>query len=173
MTVRLVLSALALTLSGATAVSAQEASTAAPVQAPVEAPAAAAPAPTGPRESWYKFSSSTTRAYLVDVGSSMSQVNGVTSVRVARVPLDAAAGDYRHTVDTFEIRCAAKQSRATVSTTYGEDGAQSDQYDDPSPWEAFQAESLDGYLAKAVCDGERDDAAAVASVKVFIDGGRE
>ncbi|NBW09475.1 MAG: hypothetical protein EBR82_15775 [Caulobacteraceae bacterium] len=126
-------------------------------------------APAG--EDWNPFSRSAVKIYMTDVNS-FTTAGDITHAKVARVPLDAAAGDHSYAVDEIEMRCAAKQSRTVTTTEYGPDGVQSDRYDTGEDWGPYAAESRDGYLSQIVCDGDRANPPTWPSIKAFIDAGR-
>lgn len=132
----------------------------------------ASPSATAPAVDWHPFSRSATRVYLADVGG-IALNEGVSAVKVARVPLDVTeVTDYSHVVDDFELRCDASESRTTGATEYGPDGMQVDQYEDPSPWEAIRENSLDEYLKGVVCEGNRSPPPTWPAIQAFIDAGR-
>lgn len=141
--------------------------------APPEAQTETLAAPAAPATAdWHPFSRSPTRVYMVDVGG-MAVREGVATARIARVPLDAVeAADYSHVAEDFELRCDTGESRTTVTTEYGPDGVQIDQYEDPSPWEAIRENSLDEYLKGVVCDGNRSPPPTWPTIQAFIDAGR-
>jgi hypothetical protein len=140
--------------------------------APAPTPAAnAAPAQAAPvGEDWNAFSRSTIKVYMTDVNGFVRS-GDATRVRVARVALDAPAGDYSYAVDEVEVRCAAKQSRTVSSTEYGPDGVQTDRYEEPEEWAPYTAESRDAYLSQIVCEDARAEP-SWPSIKAFIDAGR-
>ena len=144
-----------------------------PAAQQVETIPAAQTAPQSPPVTdWHPFSRSATRIYMVDVGG-MAQSEGVVMVKVARVPLNLPEpNDYTHVIDDFELRCAADESRTTVSTEYGPDGVQTDRFEEESPWEGIRRESLDAYLKGIVCDGNRSAPPTWPSIQAFIDVGR-
>jgi hypothetical protein len=140
--------------------------------APEPAPATAAPAQTAPAgEDWNPFSRSTAKVYMADVNGFVT-TGDVISVRVAKVSLTGAPGDYSYAVDQIEMRCAAKQSRLVFSIEYGPDGVQTDRFDDPEEWAPYAPETRDAYLSQLVCDGDRASPPTWPSVKAFIDAGR-
>jgi len=126
-----------------------------------------APAAT---EDWTPFSRSGTRAYLADLTSLTT--GDPVSVRLARAPLAALAGDYSYTVDDYQFQCAAEQVRLVATTEYGPDGVQTDRFTEEAAWEDIPANSLDAYLKGVACDGARAEARTWPSIKAFIDAGR-
>ena len=135
-------------------------------------PVAQATAPEVPAsgESWNLFSRTPDRVYLVDLGAVVT-TGDVKAVKVAVVPQQADAGDLSHSIDIYELKCDAGQSRATTSTQYGVDGALVDQYDDPSPWEAVRTGSVDQNVSTLVCN-DRVTTQIYPTIKAFIDAGR-
>ena len=123
-------------------------------------------------EDWNAFSRSAAKVYMTDVNGFKSS-GDVTSVRIARVPLTGAAGDYSYAADDVEFRCAAKQSRTVASIEYGPDGVQTDRYEDPEEWAEYVPNTRDAYLSLIVCDGDRANPPTYPSIKAYIDGGRK
>lgn len=122
-------------------------------------------------QDWHPFSRSTVRIFMANVNG-LTTVGDVTRVTVAKPPFEGAPGDYSYAEEVVEFKCALRQSRSTTETEYGPDGTQIDQYEDPSPWEAYSATSRDAYLAGVVCDGERAPAPTWPSIRAWIDAGR-
>ena len=129
----------------------------------------ATPAPAA-SEDWTPFSRSGTRAYLADLTSLTT--GDPVNVRLARAPLATPAGDYSHTIDDYQFRCAARQVRIVASTEYDPDGVQTDRFAEEAAWEDIPANSLDAYLKGVACDGARAEGRTWPSVKAFIDAGR-
>ena len=122
-------------------------------------------------QDWHPFSRSALRIYMADV-KGISTVGDVTRVSVAKPPLQGAAGDYSYAEEVVEFKCALKQSRSTTETEYGPDGTLVDQYEDPSPWEAYSETSRDAFLANVVCNGERAPPPTWPSIRAWVDAGR-
>lgn len=123
-------------------------------------------------EDWNVFSRSARTVYLADVGG-ISTLGDDTTIRIARVPIEGAAGDYSHTQEDIALRCAAKQSRVVLELEYGPDGAEIDRIENATAeWEDIAPNSLTSYIQTIACDGARGQGRNAASVKIFIDSGR-
>ena len=123
-------------------------------------------------EDWNVFSRSARTIYLADVGG-VSTVGDDTTIRIARVPLDGAAGDYSHSEEDVALRCAAKQARVVLELEFGPDGAEIDRIENPTAeWEDIAPNSLTSYVQAIACDGARAQGRNAASLKAFIDSGR-
>ena len=124
-------------------------------------------------EEWAGVSSSARYAYLADVAS-IATANAETTINLARVPVQGAAGDYSHKIDAYAFRCSAGQARVVQETQFGADGAVSDRFPDPdAPWDDIPADSLVAYVKDIACDGLRSTDIKAASVQAFVDGGRK
>ena len=134
--------------------------------------AAFATAASAAPEEWNSISHSAQTAYLADIGG-VSTVGDDTTVRIAMVPLNGAAGDYSHGVSEVVLRCGANQTRTVLEIEYGPDGAEVSRYEDPeAAWDSVTPNSLSGYIKNVACEGQRTRGANAASIKAFIDGGR-
>lgn len=123
-------------------------------------------------EEWNAFSRNARLTYLADVGD-ITGSGDATSIRVARVAVQGAVGDYSHKIDEYAIRCGAQQARIVVEIEYGPDGAELDRYPDPeAAWDDIRPNSLAAYIQPIACDGARADGSNAASIKAFIDSGR-
>jgi hypothetical protein len=123
-------------------------------------------------ENWHKFSYSGTTAYLADVDS-IGPAGDATGIRVAKVPLAGAAGNYSYSVDQFTIRCNAREVRSVLSIDYGPDGTETERFDDPeSPWDEVVRDSYLDFLKDIACDGVRSTEGSWPSIAAFVDGGR-
>lgn len=132
-----------------------------------EAPAASPTAATA----WGVFSRSDTRRYLIDIGS--LQRNGdEVAVSVARVATDAAAGDYTHTLDRFEVRCRASQIHVVTTTDVSADGQADEPFATDEPWEAINPRSFDAAIHEIACENSEPQQPHYPSVKAYIDAGR-
>jgi hypothetical protein len=130
---------------------------------------AAAPAAA---ESWHPFSRSPNNVFMADVDSIVE--NGdVKSVRVVTAPRNGPAGDYSHSVETYELQCATKKWRTAGVIEYGPDGAETDRYpEEGSPFEDARPNTAPAFLITIVCEGSRAQPPIWATVKAFIDAGR-
>ena len=143
-----------------------------PQEAAQEAPQAIPPAEAAPAAGWVPLSRSTQRVYLIDP-SKIRREGDVTTVAVARTRIERPApDDFSYDVDEFELRCAAGQSRATTSIAYGPDGAETDRYDDPSPWSAIAPDTLDSFAKSVACDGLELGATRWPSIRAFMEAGQ-
>lgn len=139
-----------------------------PQTAPSVEPAAAPAEATG----WVPLSRSSQRVYLIDP-SKIRHDGDVTTVAVARTRRDrAASDDYSYDVDELELRCATRESRATTSIAYGPDGVETDRYDDPSPWSAIAADTLDDFASGVACTGDQMTGTRWATIRAFMDAGQ-
>ena len=92
--------------------------------------AAQAPAVTATAgEDWNAISRSATRIFLVDVNA-ISVADGITTVKLARVPVTPAAStDKSYILAELQYRCAAKESRELSSTQIDETGTAGERFD--------------------------------------------
>ena len=142
-------------------------------QDPPQTPAPVAPA-AAPAEAtgWVPLSRSSQRVYLIDP-SRIRRDGDVATVAVARTRLERAApDDYSYDVDELELRCAARESRATTSIAYGPDGVETDRYEDPSPWSAIAADTLDDFASGVACTGDQMTGTRWATIKAFMEAGQ-
>ncbi|MNR08447.1 hypothetical protein D3C85_1246050 [compost metagenome] len=122
-------------------------------------------------EEWNAFSSSTKTAYLADVGG-IGVLGDDTTIRIARVPTEGAAGDYSHKIEEFVLRCGAQKFRSILEVEYGPDGAEIARYDDAeAPWDDIPANGLGSYIKTIACDSQRASGSS-PSIQAFIDSGR-
>lgn len=122
-------------------------------------------------ESWHVFSRSANSAYIADVDAIVEE-GGVTRVRLAIVPLRGEAGDFSHTVDTYEFRCGSNQWRSPLSVEFGPDGAEAAQYPDDSDWLSARNGTIPGILKEIACDGVRATPPHWPTIRAFIEAGR-
>jgi hypothetical protein len=123
-------------------------------------------------ESWHPFSSSPNNVFMADVDSIVE--NGpAKSVRVATVPRRGEAGDYSHSIETYEINCGASSWRTAGMVEYGPDGAETGRYpEEGSPFEPVRPRTAPGFISDIVCKGARAQPPIWATIKEFIDAGR-
>ncbi|MDI1327759.1 MAG: hypothetical protein PSV23_13290 [Brevundimonas sp.] len=133
---------------------------------------AAAPAAPAAAESWHPFSRSPNNVFMADVDSILA--NGdITSVRVATAPRHGTAGDYSHSIETYEFKCAAGSWRTAGVVEYGADGAEADRYpEEGAAWEDMRPNTAPDFLNNIVCKGSRAQPPIWATIKDFIDAGR-
>jgi hypothetical protein len=132
---------------------------------------AAEPVQESTAPEWWAFSRAQAKHYLIDVNSIVRTGDELT-VMIARVPNDAPAGDYSHTVDMFGIRCSGRQSHVVTSSDAFEDGVPEEPYDTGEPWESIARDSFDDAIREISCDDMRPLPPSYASVKAYIDAGR-
>ncbi|MGA0545343.1 hypothetical protein ACO2Q1_08720 [Brevundimonas sp. VNH65] len=123
-------------------------------------------------QDWHPFSRSAVRLYMAEMKGMVTE-GDVHRVTLAVVPLQGEAGDYSHSEEIVEFRCAAKESRSVAAMDFGADGVQTDRYDDASSWEAYNPNGRDGFLAGLVCDGNRANPPTWPSIKAWVDAGRK
>ena len=137
-----------------------------------ETPQTAAPVAPAEATGWVPLSRSSQRVYLIDP-SKIRREGDVTTVAVARTRRDRAApDDYSYDVDELELRCATRESRATTSIAYGPDGVETDRYDDPSPWSAIVADTLDDFASGVACTGDQMSGTRWATIQAFLEAGQ-
>jgi hypothetical protein len=123
-------------------------------------------------QEWHPISRNSDRVYLADVGG-MGVVEGVTTIMVARVVRrPSSPTDYSYTADQYDYRCATNQVRPGASVEYGEDGAETNRFEDGGDWETVRADTLDAYVKQVACDGERANPPVFPSIRAFMDAGR-
>lgn len=123
-------------------------------------------------ENWNTVSRSPNNAFMAEVDGIV--VNGeITTVPVATVSRRGEAGDYSHSVETYEFKCAARQWRTAGIVEYGADGAEADRIpEEGGSWEPVRSNTLPDFLKQVACDGMRADPPSWPSIKAFVDGGR-
>lgn len=124
-------------------------------------------------ESWNPYARTPNNAFMADVDS--ITVNGeITSVLVATVARSGDAGDYSHTIETFEFRCGTRSTWRTAGVVeYGPDGAEVGRYpEEGADWEDIRPNTSPDYLEQIVCDGSRAQPPVWPTIKDFVDAGR-
>lgn len=124
-------------------------------------------------ESWHPFSRSQNNAFMADVDS--ITVNGdITSVLVATAPRTGPAGDYGHTVETYEFQCSNRSKWRTAGLVeYGPDGLEMGRYpEEGAAWEDVRPDTSPEYLDQIVCKGARAQPPIWPTIKDFVDAGR-
>lgn len=123
-------------------------------------------------QNWNTVSRTPNTVFMVDV-EAVTAEGDVTSAPLATVPRDGDAGDYSHSVETYQFRCAARQWRTAGLVDYNPDGTEADRTpEDGASWEPIRPNTLPDFLKQIVCDGARGEPPTWASVKIFVDGGR-
>lgn len=124
-------------------------------------------------ETWHPYSRSTGSVFMADVDSIV--VNGeITSIQVATVARTGDAGDYSHTIETFEFQCGSNSKWRTAGMVeYGPDGEEMGRYpEEGAEWESIRANTSPDYLEQIVCDGSRAQPPIWPTVRAFVDAGR-
>ena len=119
-------------------------------------------------ETWHAFSRSANAAYMADVDALVVE-GDITRITLAIVPLRGDAGDFSHTIDTYEFRCGPRQWRSSVSVEYGPDGAEVDRYPDESDWVSARAGTIPGILKEIACDGVRANPPHWPTISAFVE----
>jgi len=109
---------------------------------------------------------------MADVDSIVE--NGdVKSVRVVTAPRAGAPGDYSHSIETYEFKCASRNWRTAGMVDYGPDGAEAGAYpEEGAEWETVRPNTAPAFLSDIVCEGSRAQPPIWATIKDFIDAGR-
>ncbi len=124
-------------------------------------------------ETWHPYSRTPGNVFMADVDS--ITVNGeITSVLVATAARTGDAGDYSHTVETFEFQCGERSKWRTAGVVeYGSDGVEVDRYpEEGAAWEDIRPNTSPDYLEQIVCDGARAQPPIWPTIKAFVDAGR-
>ncbi|MEJ6789104.1 hypothetical protein BrevBR_06090 [Brevundimonas sp. BR2-1] len=123
-------------------------------------------------ESWHPFSRSPNNVFMADVDSIVDN-GAVKSVRVVTAPRRGEAGDYSHSIETYEIDCGASTWRTAGVVEYGPDGAEAGRYpEEGSPFEPVRPNTSPAFLSSIVCEGSRAQPPVWATIKDFVDAGR-
>lgn len=123
-------------------------------------------------QEWHSISRNAERVYLADVGG-MGVVDDVTTIMVARVARrPSSPTDYSYTADEYAYKCATNEVRPGASVEYGEDGSETNRFEDGGEWETVRPDTLDAFVKQVACDGERANPPVFPSIKAFMDAGR-
>jgi hypothetical protein len=123
-------------------------------------------------ESWHPFSRSPNNVFMADVDSIVT-TGDITSVRVATAPRRGTAGDYSHSVETYELQCASDKWRTAGVVEYGPDGVETDRYpEENAAWEEVRPNTSPDFLNNIACEGARAQPPVWATIKAFVDAGR-
>lgn len=123
-------------------------------------------------QSWQAFARSNSRAYLMDVAN-LAKTDDISTARIAMVARQAPAGDYSHSVETYEIQCAQERWRTAGMIEYGPDGSEAGNYPEAdAQWEAARPGTLAESIKILVCDGQRVQDQDYPSIQAYIDSGR-
>lgn len=132
-----------------------------------------APTPPPPVEApgWRAFSRGASSAYLIDPGTVRTD-GDVVIIRVARVPLAAAPGDYSHVIDEFSIRCSAAEARLSASSEAWEDGEPTEATPVDEPWAEIRPGSFDEGVQQVGCGEATPIGDVFPTIRAYIDAGR-
>ncbi|GAA0612231.1 hypothetical protein GCM10009422_03960 [Brevundimonas kwangchunensis] len=123
-------------------------------------------------EDWHIYSRSQLNAFMAQVDS-IATMDDVTSMTVAQVPRQGAAGNLGHTTELYQFRCAARQWRTAGQVEYGPNGAEMDRYpEDNAAWEPVRAQSIPEQLMGIACEGARANPPTWPTIRAWIDAGR-
>lgn len=121
-------------------------------------------------EDWNPVSRSAQYIYMVD-GDSVASAGADTTVLLARAPISGAARAYR--VQTYAFNCPANQFRITREVNYGDDGAETDAFDDAeAAFEDVPRNSMIESIKEVACDGNRAEPPTYPSIAAFLDSRR-
>ncbi|MFP5297327.1 MAG: surface-adhesin E family protein [Alphaproteobacteria bacterium] len=123
-------------------------------------------------ENWNSYSRSPNNVFMADVDS-IATTDGVTSIVIAMVPLRTEAGDYSHSLETYEFQCGGGRWRPAGVVEIGPDGAELDRFpEEGAAWEPVRPNTMPDYLKQIACDGSRADPPTWPTIRAFIDAGR-
>lgn len=133
---------------------------AAALGAAVAAPAAA--------EDWNPFSRSSQYIYMADADS-IASVGADTTILVARAPAAKTSRAYR--IETYAFNCPAGQFKISRTVEYGDDGAETDAFDDTAAeYEPVPRNSMIESIKEIACDGNRAEPPTYPSIAFYLDG---
>jgi hypothetical protein len=123
-------------------------------------------------ETWNLFSRSPNNAFMADADS-LTVSGEITSLKVATAPRAGEAGDYSHSVETYEFQCGSGTWRTAGVIEYGPDGAEMERFpEENAAWEAVRPGTIPETVKAIACDGTRALPPTWPSIKAFIDAGR-
>lgn len=124
-------------------------------------------------ETWQSVSRTSANIYLVEMDGILAE-GDVASLRMATVPREGPAGDYSHSVETYQFRCAGDEVWRTAGIVdYGPDGAEAGQVpEEGAEWIAVRAGTVPASLRDIACGKARSTAAPFPSIQAFVDAGR-
>lgn len=127
-------------------------------------------APPAGAEEWNVVSRSSATVYMVDI-KSITNADGITSIKLARVPSTGDATDLTHSVGQVDFRCSANQSRPGEEVIYGADGSIEDRINDGYDFDRIENNSLDAFVKTLACGNDRSSQ-IYPSIVAFIQAGR-
>lgn len=123
-------------------------------------------------EDWHIYSRSQSSVFMAQVDS-VAANGDVTSMLVGRAARQGEAGDYTHTTEMYEFRCASKEWRTAGQVEYGPDGAETERYpEDGAAWEPARAGSIPDQLREMACEGSRANPPTFPTIQAWVDAGR-
>lgn len=123
-------------------------------------------------ETWNLFSRSPNNVFMADADS-LTVSGDITSLKVATAPRAGDAGDYSHSVETYEFQCGSGTWRTAGLVEHGPDGAETDRFpEENAAWEAARPGTIPATLKAIACDGVRAVPPTWPSVQAFVDAGR-
>ena len=126
-------------------------------------------APAGAEE-WNVVSRSSATVYMVDV-KSITSADGITSIKLARVPATGDVTDLSHSVGQVDFRCSSNQSRPGEDIIYAADGSIEERINDGYDFDRIENNSLDSFVKNLAC-GEDRSTQIYPSITAFIQAGR-
>jgi hypothetical protein len=122
-------------------------------------------------ESWIEYSRSDRTAYIVNLDT-LTPVEGVATVLIARVPVHGDVANLSHETEEVMVRCSDGQSRSGATVTHGADGAETDRYSEDTPWEDTPNGGVYGSVKSFACDDMRPQGQTYPTIPAFIAAGR-
>ena len=121
-------------------------------------------------EDWNPISRSSQYIYMVD-GDSVASIGADTVALVARAPVARSARAYR--IETYAFDCPGSRFKITRSVEYGDDGAETDAFDDTAAeYESVPPNSMIESIKEVVCDGNRAEPPTYPSIAAYLDSRR-
>lgn len=123
-------------------------------------------------ETWNPYSRSANNVFMADVDS-ITTTGEITSVAVATTPRNTGAGDYSHSIETYEFQCGSGTWRTAGLVEHGPDGAETERFpEENAAWEPVRAGTMPALVKAIACDGVRAVPPTWPSIRAFIDAGR-
>lgn len=118
-------------------------------------------------EDWNPFSRSSQYIYMAD-SDSIASVGADTTILVARAPMAKTARAYR--IETYAFDCAGGRFRITRTVEYGDDGTETDAFDESAAeYESVPRNSLIESVKEIACDGNRAEPPTYPSIAYYLD----
>lgn len=123
-------------------------------------------------DDWHLYSRSQSNVFMADVASIVA-ADGVTSIRMTIVPKAGEAGDYSHSIETYQFQCDQGRWRTAGVIEHGPDGAQLDAYpEEGAEWMPLRSGTMPEQLKEIACEGARANPPTWPTVQAWIDAGR-